>query len=236
MMWRAWLSLDRRQLLRDPILLMAVILPLSFMLVIAKGLPWLESVIPFAITPHLPYLFGIFLLMTPITVGMMLGLMMLEERDESLVTYFAVTPLGRGRYIAFRMGLPLSMAFVFSILLVIVFPAPTLHRWEVFLLIITSALETPLMALAMLAFASNRLEGLAVAKMLNFVLLPPIVLYFFAAKWRLLGLIAPTYWVSEAVLALAEDSVKFWGYWLGGTAYHLLLIWLLFSRFNRLLH
>ncbi|EZP75204.1 putative ABC transporter [Parageobacillus genomosp. 1] len=235
-MWHAWLSLDRRQLLRDPILLMAGILPLSFMLVIAKGLPWLELVTPFAITPHLPYLFSIFLLITPITVGMMLGLLMLEERDESLVTYFAVTPLGRGRYIAFRMGLPLSMAFVFSILLVIVFPAPTLHRWEVFLLIITSVLETPLMALAMLSFASNRLEGLAVAKMLNFVLLPPIVLYFFAAKWRLLGLMAPTYWISESVLALAEDSVKFWGYWLGGTAYHLLLIWWLFSRFKRLLH
>lgn len=236
MMWHAWLSLDRRQLLRDPILLMAGILPLSFMLVIAKGLPWLEYVTPFAITPHLPYLFSIFLLMTPITVGMMLGLMMLEERDEALVTYFAVTPLGRGRYIAFRMGLPLWMAFVFSTLLVIVFPVPALHRWEVFLLIITSALETPLMSLAMLAFASNRLEGLAVAKMLNFVLLPPIVLYFFATKWRLLGLMAPTYWISEAVLALAEDSVKFWGYWLGGMAYHLLFIWLLFSRFNRLLY
>jgi fluoroquinolone transport system permease protein len=236
MMWRAWLSLDRRQLLRDPILLMAVFLPLSFMLVVVKGLPWLESVTPFPITPHLPYLFSIFLLMTPITVGMMLGLMMLEERDESLVTYFAVTPLGRGRYIAFRMGLPLLLAFVFSILLVIVFPVPTLHRWEVFLLIITSVLETPLMALAMLAFASNRLEGLAVAKMLNFVLLPSIVLYFFAAEWRLLGLLAPTYWVSEAVLALAEENVKFWGYWMGGTAYHILCIWLLFSRFNRLLH
>ncbi|WP_338205552.1 hypothetical protein [Parageobacillus thermoglucosidasius] len=73
----------------------------------------------------------------------------------------------------------------------------------------------------MLAFASNRLEGLAVAKMLNLVLLPPIVLYFFAAKWCLFGLLVPTYWVSEAVLALAEENVKFWGYWLGGTAYHL---------------
>ncbi|EID42945.1 hypothetical protein GT20_3058 [Parageobacillus thermoglucosidasius TNO-09.020] len=61
-------------------------------------------------------------------------------------------------------------------------------------------------------------------------------LVFFAAKWRLFGLLVPTYWVSEAVLALAEENVKFWGYWLGGTAYHLLCIWLLFSRFNRLLH
>ncbi|REK57190.1 MAG: hypothetical protein C6P36_08625 [Geobacillus sp.] len=111
-----------------------------------------------------------------------------------------------------------------------------LDFFYVFVNIITSALEMPLMALAMLAFASNRLEGLAVAKMLNLVLLPPIVLYFFAAKWRLFGLLVPTYWVSEAVLALAEENVKFWGYWLGGAAYHLLCIWLLFSRFNRLLH
>ncbi|UOE76743.1 hypothetical protein [Parageobacillus thermoglucosidasius] len=95
---------------------------------------------------------------------------------------------------------------------------------------------------AMLVFASNRLEGLAVAKMLNLVLLPPIVLYFFAAKWRLFGLLVPTYWVSEAVLALAEENVKFWGYWLGGTAYHLLCICCCFldltacfiKRFDRL--
>jgi fluoroquinolone transport system permease protein len=235
-MWRAWLSLDRRQLLRDPILLMAVILPLFLMVFVGKGLPWLELVTPFSITPHIPYLLSIFLLLTPITVGMMVGLMMLEERDESLVKYFAITPLGRGRYIAFRMGLPLLITFIFSILLVIVFPTTSLIRWEVFLILITSSLETPLMALTMLAFASNRLEGLAVAKMLNFVLIPPIVLYFFAAKWRMFGFIVPTYWISEGVLALSQDSVKFWGFWAGGTAYHILLIWLLFSRFKRLLH
>jgi fluoroquinolone transport system permease protein len=235
-MWRAWLSLDRRQLLRDPILLIAVILPLLLILFVAKGLPWLELVTPFSITPHIPYLLSIFLLLTPITVGMMVGLMMLEERDESLVTYFAITPLGRGRYVAFRLGLPLLITFVLSIVLVIVFHDATLMRWEVFLLLVTSSLETPLMALTMLVFASNRLEGLAVAKMLNFVLLPPIVLYFFATKWRMFCLIVPTYWVSEGILALSVDSAMFWGFWAGGTAYHILLIWLLFSRFNRWLH
>jgi len=237
MMWRAWLSLDRKQLLRDPIFFMAILLPLLLMLLIAKGLPWFESVAPFSITPHIPYLLSIFLLLTPITVGMMVGLMMLEERDESLVTYFAITPLGKGRYVAFRIGFPLLINFVLSIVLVIVFHDAALMRGEVFLHLITSSLETPLMALAILAFAANRLEGLAVAKMLNFVLLPPIILYFLADKWRIFGLIVPTYWVSEGILALSADSVvKFWGFWLGGTAYHILLIWLLFSRFNRLFH
>ncbi|MCL6586872.1 MAG: ABC transporter permease [Anoxybacillus sp.] len=230
-MWHAWLSLNRKQLLRDPVLFISVVVPICLMLTVAKGVPLLEKITSFPISPHLPYLLSIFLLMTPITIGMMIGMFMLEERDEMMVMYLAVTPLGRGRYVVFRIGFPLLITMMLSVLLVIVFPAPSLHRWEVFLFLLTSALETPLMALAMLAFASNRLEGLAVAKMLNFVLLPPFVLYFLPTKWNGLALIFPTYWISQGVLALAEHQETFWGYWLGGTFYHVLLIWGLFRKF-----
>lgn len=232
-MWRAWLSLDRKQFVRDPVLFISVVVPICLMLTVAKGVPLFEKITSFPISPHLPYLLSIFLLMTPITIGMMLGMFMLEERDERMVMYLAITPLGRGRYVVFRIGLPLLIAMVLSVLLVIAFPAPSLHRWEVFLFILTSTLETPLMALAMLSFASNRLEGLAVAKMLNFVLLPSFVLYFLPTKWNELALIFPTYWVSQGILALAEHPETFWGYWLGGTSYHILLIWGLFRKFYR---
>ncbi|EMI11471.1 hypothetical protein [Anoxybacillus gonensis] len=232
-MWRAWLSLDRKQFVRDPVLFISVVLPIGFMFTVAKGVPLFEKITAFSIYPHLPYLLSIFLLMTPITLGMMLGMFMLEERDEMLVMYLAVTPLGRGRYVVFRIGLPLLITMMLLILLVLVFPVPSLHRWKVFLFLLTSALEIPLMALTMLSFASNRLEGLAVAKMLNFMLLPSIVLYFFPTNWNGLALIFPTYWISQGVLALAENHNTFWGYWLGGTSYHVLLIWGLFRKFFR---
>ena len=69
-MWQAWLSLDRKQLLRDPIFFMAILLPLLLMLFIAKGLPWFESVAPFSITPHIPYLLSIFLLLKFDTISL----------------------------------------------------------------------------------------------------------------------------------------------------------------------
>ena len=46
---------------------------------------------------------------------MMIGFMILEERDENILSYLFVTPLSKAEYILYRTGLAMIMSTAFNI-------------------------------------------------------------------------------------------------------------------------
>ncbi|MHB1393004.1 MAG: hypothetical protein ACYCYE_08005 [Clostridia bacterium] len=96
------------------------------------------------------------------------------------------------------------------------------------------ALESPMMALFLGAFASNKVEGLALTKAFGILFLAPVDGYFIKSNWQYAAGIAPSYWVSKALLASVGMSGSYWVFVVVGAAVHLLIIALLIRRFENL--
>jgi fluoroquinolone transport system permease protein len=95
-----------------------------------------------------------------------------------------------------------------------------------------SALLAPNFALALAAFARNKVEGLALMKGLSVFMFGPLAAYFVGSGWQLLLGIFPTYWPAKAFW-VADEGGDFWPYILAGLAYNLLLLILLLRRFRK---
>jgi len=96
------------------------------------------------------------------------------------------------------------------------------------------ALESPMMALFLAAFASNKVEGLAMTKAFGILFFAPVVGYFINSNWQYAAGIAPTYWVSKALLAGVGNGGGYWAYVAAGAAVHILIIVLLLRRFENI--
>jgi fluoroquinolone transport system permease protein len=81
-------------------------------------------------------------------------------------------------------------------------------------------------------FAANKVEGLALMKVLSIFMLGPLAAYFVGSSWQLLFGLLPTYWPAKAFWVAGEGG-NFWPYVLAGLAYALLLISLLLRRFRQ---
>lgn len=98
---------------------------------------------------------------------------------------------------------------------------------------IIAALEAPLLALFLAAFANNKVEGLAIYKLTSLIFLAPFIGYFGKSGWVYLAGILPPFWVSKAFLASFEPCSHYWTFVIIGCFVHLAIIVWMLDRFNR---
>lgn len=229
--YRALLLKDLRHAARDPVLLALVIGPLALLLLARFGFPvaanWLSAHMSFSLHEYRHFTAALFATTIPMLAGMMTGLMMLDERDEHVVAYYAVTPLRRGGYLRYRLLLPSLLSFI---LLALFLWLSDLAGWRIdsVLALLLLALEAPGFALFLAACSANKVEGLALSKLGGLFIAGPLVAEFAPGGWQLLAAPLPTYW--PARLLLADDGVAtlhaYWPFIIGLTLHIALLVWL----------
>jgi len=96
-------------------------------------------------------------------------------------------------------------------------------------------LTAPIMTLLVASFAANKIEGVALFKGINFLLVIPIVEFFFHDWQRHLFGILPVTWTYRAFesLIFASKSETFYGNLSAGFTMHLLLIYFLYHMFQK---
>lgn len=57
---------------------------------------------------------------------------------------------------------------------------------KMLLTILLASIEAPIMTLFLSAYADNRVEGLALSKLMGFFLAAPVIAYFVEARWQYL--------------------------------------------------
>lgn len=96
-----------------------------------------------------------------------------------------------------------------------------------------AALQAPLYALALGAFAANKLEGLAMSKLSGWLVLAPLLL-FAPEPYQWAAAALPTYWTAKAYEAAVAGAIApqlLWG--IGGVALHASLFVVLLRKFLR---
>ena len=198
---------DRRLVWRDPLLKWVLLLPLGLALLLRMLIPQVHEALlkatGFDMTPYYPLVIGGYLMTAPGIVGMVIGFLLLDERDARTLTALRVTPLSIRRYLAYRVSVPLLVATATTLLgygLIKISPLPF---GQLLGISVVAGLSAPLIALVMATAAPNKVAGLAVVKVLNGVNLLPIAAYFVPTPLQYMAGVVPTYWPMRAFWSAA---------------------------------
>ncbi len=230
------LKADLRNALRDPVMIMSLAAPILLAAALHYGLPQaapiLKEYLGFAVEEHRIFIISFFPIITPMALGSMAGLALLEEREGGLLAYLSVTPLTRTGYLLVRLAVPTTLSFLFGLLLLPPLSPVSLPFLPLALVLAMSSLLTPITALFLGAFGANRVEGLALSKAVGIIMIAPLGMYLPNYPWNLLTGIFPPHWASSAFMGVAANT----GYVIhlaAGTAVHLLYLWGLWRVFER---
>jgi fluoroquinolone transport system permease protein len=234
---RAFGRNDLKSIKRDSLLIYMLIIPPLMVLLVRLILPWLTNRVAqsfaFDLVPYYPMILSFFfVLQLPLLFGLLVGLLILDERDDDTLTALRVTPISMTGYAIYRGG---AATLLSTLYIVIALPStglmPLTLLPALIPIAILSGVLAPLFGLILATIASNKVEGLALMKALGIFLIGPLAAYFVDSNWQLLMGILPTYWPAKAFWVASEGG-NFWPYVVVGAIYSLLLVALLLRRFK----
>ncbi len=131
---------------------------------------------------------------------------LLEEADEKTAAYLFVTPLGRKGYLAARFCLPAAAAFLVTAALLPVFGLSTRSLADILSLSAGGTLQGVIVALLIVTFSSNKLEGMAAAKLSSLLIFGAAVPFFLRQGTQYIMSPLPSFWIGKAIF---EDTLVF---------------------------
>lgn len=229
--------LDARSIGRDALLRWMLALPLLIVVPMWLVLPPLLVRIGALFGVALPSLYpsiasAALLLITPMLYGLVIGFLLLDQRDDQTLSALQITPLPVGHYLAYRLVAPTVLSYGMTVAAVLLAGLPNLHLLGLLLAGMVAALHTPLLALGLACFAANKVQGLALMKAGSVLLLAPLIGLLLKSNWRYLFGILPTYWPATLYWQFQVGDRLAWGGLVFALGYQLLLLAILLRCFR----
>lgn len=202
---------DVKNITRDSMLLMGIFAPLLLAVFVRFVVPLAadEVLERFAldIREHYTFIMSFIIQLSPFMLGVMAGLMILDEKDENILAQIAVTPLSTSGYIAYRLLSPMIVSLFLTLFMVWIADLVTLE-WKLLPIVLLVCMHTPIVALFLGGMAQNKVEGLALTKGAGVVLFASLASYLIPSNWAYVAGVFPTYWISEAFVAAIDGSIQ----------------------------
>ena len=197
---------------RDMMLSAACLAPVLAGLGIRFGIPFLEAVLTerfsksAVLSPYYALIDIFFSMLSPAMFCFISAMVSLEEADEKTAAYLFVTPLGRKGYLAARFCLPGAASFLVTAALLPVFGLSTRSLADILSLSAGGTLQGVIVALLIVTFSSNKLEGMAAAKLSSLLIFGAAVPFFLRQDAQYIMSPLPSFWIGKAVF---EDTLVF---------------------------
>jgi hypothetical protein len=231
---------DLKNVIRDRFLVFLffaypVMLVLISRIIVHLIAPRIKDIFPLAANFSLLFMFFIYAI--PMIFSFIVGFMILDERDEHLLTVLRVMPISRNSYLLIRMFFMSLFAFI----VLLIFPPlsglidGTQFSYPAYIPVaILFALFTPLLALFVSSFAQNKVQAFAIFKISGTVFILP----FFAFLLNLGDLKyifspIPNFWSLMTLDSVVQDGALDIVHLAIGFAFHIALIAALFYIFNK---
>ncbi len=232
---------DARNVRRDALLRWLILAPVGLAVAVRWVMPGLltavSTILHVDLLPYFPPLMGFgLIILVPYLAGMVIGFLLLDQKDDGTLLALQVTPLPLRLYLAYRLSAPMLVSVVMTLIAAPLSGIVDLGVGPLLLVAVGAAPTAPLFALALTAVAQNKVQGLALTKTAGIFMLPPMIAYFVTAKWQILLGLVPTYWPAKMLWTAQAEQSAFWFYWVVGLAYQLALLWLLGQQFDRVMH
>ena len=213
-----------RTMRRDMMLFVSCFVPIFAGLFFRFAIPFLEDV--FLIRFHMaavifPYyrLIDVFCFVS--------AMISLEEADEKTAAYLFITPLGKTGYLSARLGVPAVTAFLITVFLLPVFRLTDLSLIAILLFAAGGTMQGMIEALLIVTISSNKLEGMAVAKLSMLPVVGAVIPFFIRENIQYVLSWLPSFWIGKAA---HENRVV---YMLPAFALSAVWIGFLFKRYLR---
>lgn len=213
--WRAIRVLggiDAKNIGRDPLLRWMILFPLLLAVLVRWGIPPLEEFLSaryaFSLAPYHPLLMSFVLTAMPMLSGMVIGFLLLDQRDDRTLSALQVTPLALNGYLAYRLGLPMAMSLVSTLAVLPVTGYADLGFLSLLLAALAAAPVAPFYALSLGAFAGNKVQGFALTKAMGVLLAIPVAAWFVREPWQWVFGLVPLYWPAKVYWMLDAGSGK----------------------------
>jgi fluoroquinolone transport system permease protein len=205
--FRSLVYADSRMLWRDPLLGWILALPFGLALLLRLLIPQVQEAflteVAFDLTPYYPLVMGGYLMTAPGMVGMVIGFLLLDERDARTLAALRTTPLSMRQYLTYRVALPLLLGTASTLISYPLTGLTPLPLKTLLPIAFVAGFSAPLLALVLAVAAPNKVAGFAVVKVLNALNLLPIVAYFVPRPVQFVAGIFPTYWPMRALWSAA---------------------------------
>ena len=183
--------------------------------------------------PTTRWRFTALLLLTSIIIaGALAAFLVLDEIDAGTLTALRVTPVPLSTFFAYR---ACTVVVVTTIYVVTTMSFSGILRPGLVPALIPIGMVAGLSAvvtlLLIVAVASNKIQGIAMVRVLGILIAGlPCLPWFVDSAWNLAFGVLPPYWAAKAFW-VANDHGTWWPYLLGGIVYNLAVAWPLFRRF-----
>jgi len=231
---------DLRNIIRDRMFVFLFFAYPVMLIVISRIIvhliaPRIENV--FRLAGEFSILFMFFTILIPMIYSFIAAFLILDERDEHLLTVLRVMPISRNGYLIIRM----FFVSLFAFIVLLIFPplsglidGTQFSYPEYIPVALLFAIFTPFLSLMVASFATNKVQAFAIFKISGTVFMLPIFAFFLnLGDLKYIFSPIPNFWslISlESVLQNGTIDVVHLGI---GFAYHIALIWALFYIFNK---
>lgn len=213
------------QIWAESMLAALIFVPVIMGLVFRVGLPALDGYLGLRLgrtallVPFYPVFDLLLAVMTPLMFTAAGALVVLDEADSGLSRALAITPLGRGGYLASRIGAPALIATLYCALILALFNLSGLGAARNLLLSVCCGALGAVVGLMIPALAKNRVEGLAYSKLSGLFVLGLPAALLTPSPLKYLAGVLPSFWMTELVmggsLLYTLPAVASSGLWLG---------------------
>lgn len=156
-------------------------------------LPWLGTKFPI-ILPYFPLIIMLLIFNVIGGIGFVVASIILDERDEDVLTAIRVTPISSTFFIVYRLFFAVLISFIFGLIMILFTGIIEMSLVQAMLSSFLLAIVSPIMVLTLASFSGNKVEGLAVYKGLSLILFLPVASFFLPAKTHFFFWIIPVYW------------------------------------------
>jgi fluoroquinolone transport system permease protein len=230
---------DVRLIGRDQFMLWLAAYPLFNFFILRYVVPWLaiwsETNYQTDIRPYYVLLSSYLLVvLVPMLIGVVAGLLLIEEREDNTLTAMLVTPVSLNQFVGYRLSLAAGFTFVLLLGFIPLVKIVALPLGSALVLAFFAAVSAPVTALLFFSIAQDKVQAFGVLKVLGTLNLVPAVAYAVGEPWQWLFGLHPAYWVAKAFWEAAAGSGYFFLYGFIGFLYNCVLLWFLTQRFHTL--
>lgn len=230
---------DFKNIVRDKFLISLALLYPIILIVFSQILvqfiaPNLEKSIPLA--GNFSIFLMLFVTIIPILYGFIASFLILDEKDEHLLTVLRVMPISRNSYLVYRM-LFLS---IFSFFVLLFFPQFSgllentqfsyIHYIPIAFLF---TLLTPFSAMLVSSFATNKVQAFAIFKISATIYMLPLFIFLIPDNLKYIFSPAPNFWGFIALRDVISMGTTNYVHLMIGFIYTSVLIMVLFYIFNK---
>lgn len=171
-------------------------LPVIFLIICRIPVPILSEYFP-EIKNYYWLVEASFCILSGSTPAFLTAFIMLDEKDEHLISVLKTTPVPYPRIISYRVFFLMLTSFFFTLIFLSFNKLVAHSLLTVLLTSILASFVPALLLLFILPLARNKIEGVTLFKGINMILFIPIAAFFVAPEWKNVFGIIPFYWIYE---------------------------------------